>query len=231
MKDLQKIFIEIQDSLIPTLDTYEQAIYHYIFRHTYLIGEESTLFSTKRASIGLGSGVAGTPPSESQKSKKLRSLESKGAIKILERSHRGILVAVVLPQEIENLIETEEKFQDIDIENLDFYKNRNLLSAILEREDFRCFYTGKKISTDNCYLDHVIPQSLGGDNSFKNIVASSYDANSMKNDLPVDDFTRKLYKEDLLSLSEFNELKQKVKDLQDGKMTPKLQTIIDITSS
>ena len=92
MKDLQKIFIEIQDSLIPTLDTYEQAIYHYIFRHTYLIGEESTLFSTKRASIGLGSGVAGTPPSESQKSKKLRSLESKGAIKILERSHRGILV-------------------------------------------------------------------------------------------------------------------------------------------
>ena len=53
----------------------------------------------------------------------------------------------------------------------------------------------------------------------------------MKNDLPVDDFIRKLYKEDLLSLSEFNELKQKVKDLQSGRLSPKLQTITDAISS
>lgn len=44
--------------------------------------------------------------------------------------------------------------------------------------------------------------------------------NSMKNDKKVDDFIRELYKNDLLSLSEFNELKQKIIDLQNGKLLP-----------
>ena len=230
MKELQEVLIDIQDCLVPILDTYEQAIYHYIFRHTYLKGEKSTLFRAKSASIGFGSGAAGTTPSESQRSKKLRSLESKGGVKVLESSHKGIHVAIVLPHEIESLIKTEET-QNIDIESLDFYKGRMLLSAILERENFRCFYTGKKITEDNCYLDHVVAQSAGGDNSYRNIVAASYDANSMKNNMPVDDFARSLYKKGLLSLEEFNALKQKVSDLQNGKIAPNLHTITNAISS
>jgi hypothetical protein len=107
MDDLKKHLLNIQDYLVPILDTYEQAIYHYIFRHTYLVGEHTTLFSTKSASIGLGSGAEGTSPSESSRSKKLRSLEQKGAVKILERSHKGILVTVVLPHDIPSLIKVE----------------------------------------------------------------------------------------------------------------------------
>ena len=105
MSNIEKILIEVQDHLVPILDTYEQAIYHYLFRHTFLVGKEETIFSTKRAEIGLGAGTAGTQPSESQRSKKLRSLESKGAIRILERSHKGILVKVIPPREITGLID------------------------------------------------------------------------------------------------------------------------------
>ncbi len=93
MKDLKHILTDIQDYLVPKLDTYEQAIYHYIFRHTYLISKGSTIFSTRSAEIGYRSGTKNTPPSDSQRSKKLRSLEAKGAIKIIERSHKGILVS------------------------------------------------------------------------------------------------------------------------------------------
>jgi hypothetical protein len=230
MQDINDVIIDIQDHLVPILDTYEQAIYHYIFRHTFLIGKHSTLFSTKRAEIGLGSGAAGTPPSEASRSKKLRSLEAKGAIKILERSHRGIEVAILLPREMPNLITTPE-LESIDLETLDFYKDRKLMPSILEREGYRCFYTGKKISEDNCYLDHVIAQAAGGDNSYRNIVAASYDANSMKNDKKVDDFIRELYKNDLLSLSEFNELKQKIVDLQNGKLLPNEHMVQEAISS
>lgn len=225
MQDIKDVIIDIQDHLVPILDTYEQAIYHYILRHTLLMGEDSTLFSTKRASIGLGSGVKGTPPSESSRSKKLRSLEKKGAIKILERSHRGIKVALVLPTEIPNLISNHEGVESIVLDVLDFYNDRRLMPSILEREGYRCFYTGKKISEDNCYLDHLVAQSEGGDNSYRNIVASSFEANSMKNAMPVDDFIRQLYKDDLLSLTEFKELKQKIEDLKSGKLLPNERTI------
>ena len=230
MDEIARELIEIQDYLVPQLDTYEQAIYHYLFRHTYLVGEESTLFSTRGAEIGLGSGSEGNTPSGNQKSKKLRSLELKGAVKILDRSHKGILVKIVLPKDINGLICTSTE-NELDIDNLDFYKDRRLLESILEREGFRCFYTGEKITTDSCYLDHVLAQSAGGNNSYKNIVASCYDANSMKNNKPVDDFLRLLYKNGILSLEEFNQTKNKIKKLQDGKLIPYLASVRNAINS
>ena len=224
MDDLKNVIIEIQDYLVPILDSYEQAIYYYIFRHTYLIGVNSVLFSTKSAPIGFGSGIEGAAPSEKTRSKKLRSLEQKGAVRILERSHKGIEVTTILPSNILGLIKSVEQF-DVDIDRLDFYKDRRLLLSILERENYRCFYTGKKITSDNCYLDHLLAQSLGGNNSYKNIVATSYDANSMKNNKLADDFVRQLYKDELISLSEFTELKQKISNIQDGKLIPNLDAI------
>ena len=190
------------------------------------MGENATWFSTKSASIGLGSGSEGTAPSESSRSKKLRSLEQKGAVRILERSHKGILVTVILPQNIPSLVKARTELDiDIDIESLDFYKDRRLLASILEREDYRCFYTGKKLTEENCYLDYLIAQSLGGNNSYKNIVATSYDANSLKNNKSIDDFIRELYKSDLISLTEFNELKKKIGNLQEGKLAPSKASI------
>lgn len=224
MEDLKNVLIEIQDHLVPILDTYEQAIYHYIFRHTYLINLETTIFSTRSAEIGFGAGATGTQPSCTSRSKKLRSLELKGAINILERSHKGMLVKIVLPQDISGLIKSNELFE-IDVDSLDFYKDRRLLLTILEREDYRCFYTGKKITEEKCYLDHVVASSIHGNNSYKNIVASSYDANSMKNNKAVGDFIRQLYKEDIISLIEFDLLKKKIEDLKKGLLAPNIESV------
>lgn len=195
-----------------------------LYFSTYTSSGRECRFSTKSASIGLGSGSEGTVPSESSRSKKLRSLEQKGAVRILERSHKGILVTAILPQNIPCLVKAKTEL-DIDIESLDFYKDRRLLTSILEREGYRCFYTGKKLTEENCYLDHLIAQSLGGNNSYKNIVATSYDANSLKNNKPIDDFIRELYKSDLISLTEFNELKKKIGNLQEGKLAPSKASI------
>jgi len=72
--NLVQTLIDIQDHLVPILDTYEQALYHYILRHTLLVGKATAVISVKTANIGLGKSKAGSLPSESQKSKKLRSL-------------------------------------------------------------------------------------------------------------------------------------------------------------
>ena len=217
MNELDTILIQIQDQLVPILDSYEQAIYHYVFRHTYLIGKKQMLYSTRTAEIGFGTGVNAKPPSMKTRSKKIRSLELKGAVKIIEKSHKGILVELILPYEIPGLI-VKGKKETINLDSLDFFKDRRLLPVLLERENFRCFYIGKKITTENCYLDHVVPQSKGGDNTYRNIVATCYDANSMKKYMDVNDFARVLFKEDLLSLDEFNKLKNKIENLKKGNL-------------
>ncbi len=229
MDKLEDILIQIQDYLVPKLDTYEQAIYHYVFRHTYLINKKQMLYSTRSAEIGLGTGDNKKPPSMKTRSKKLRSLEEKGAVTIIERSNKGILVELRLPEEMTGLIEKEAS-KNIDMETLDFYKDRRLLPTILERENYRCFYTGKKLTEENCYLDHVVPQSKRGTNYYTNIVATCYDANSIKNDLDVDDFRRVLLREDLVSLEEFKNLKDKIVKLQEGELRPSKEAILQAVS-
>tara|TARA_R110002074_G_scaffold35881_2_gene97729 strand:- start:1117 stop:1812 length:696 start_codon:yes stop_codon:yes gene_type:complete len=225
MEKLEEIFVDIQDKLVPVLDSYEQAIYHYLLRHTYLAGVETCLYSTRTAEIGLGTGDNSKQPSMKTRSKKLRSLEEKGCIKIIERSNKGITVKLFLPSEIPSLQNQIVEISSLDIEELDFYKDRRLLGSILDREEHRCFYTGRKITAENCYLDHVIPQASSGNNSYRNIVASCYDANSMKNDKPADEFIRSLYKDEIVSLSEFQELKEKVAKLQAGELQPNIELV------
>lgn len=225
MEKVEEILIEIQDKLVPILDSYEQAIYHYLFRHTYLVGVETCLYSTRTAEIGLGTGDNSKQPSMKTRSKKLRSLEEKGCLQILERSNKGITVKLFLPSEIPSIQTQVVESESLDIEELDFYKDRRLLNSVLDREDYRCFYTGRKITSENCYLDHVIPQASSGNNSYKNIVASCYDANSMKNDKPAEEFIRILYKEEIISLSEFQELKEKLASLQAGELKPNMELV------
>lgn len=219
MQDTTQLFIEVQDDLIPILDTYEQAIYHYILRYTYLIGEPTCYFSTRTAEIGFGSGDNKRPPSMNSRSKKLRSLEAKGAVEILERTRKGILVRPILPSEIDGLGNENTEVM-VDLEEQDFFKQKQLRLSLLVRENYRCFYTGRKIDESSFYLDHVIPQSARGTNSYRNLVAVCFEANSIKNDMGVQDFIRHLFREGILSNTERSELVQKVTDLQQGKIKP-----------
>ncbi|MBE2188360.1 MAG: HNH endonuclease [Desulfobulbaceae bacterium] len=230
MNNIAEILIEIQDYLVPQLDTYEQAIYHYILRHTILVGKREMYFSTRSAEIGYGQGTKNTNPSGKQRSAKLRSLESKGAIRIVERSNKGIKVKIFLPSEMSGLIK-EEISSDINIETLDFYTNKKLIGSILERENNKCFYTGRSINESNCYLDHVIPQSKGGNNTYRNIVATCYDANSAKREKDAIEFLREMYRDEIISLSEFNEVKMKLGKLTNGELVPNIETIMQAINS
>jgi hypothetical protein len=186
-------------------------------------------FSTRSADIGYGQGQKKTKPSGRQRMIKLRSLEEKGVLKIVEKSHKGTLLYLYLPSEINGLIKDEDDIE-INIENIDFYKDRKYAEIILERENYRCFYTGKKLSLESCYLDHVIAMSEGGNNSYRNIVASSYDSNSMKNNKNVHSFLRELYKEEILTLDEFKQVNEKIVELQNGEIKPNLNAIRKIYS-
>ena len=65
-EELREFVQQFQDYLAPKLDTYEQAIDLYIFRHSRYIGKDEAVigFKSARARMATGLGVDDTPMSE-----------------------------------------------------------------------------------------------------------------------------------------------------------------------
>lgn len=52
--------------------------------------------------------------------------------------------------------------------------------GIRDRDQGKCQYTGRKLSSSEGDIDHIIPRSRGGDNSWENCVLSAKEVNSQK---------------------------------------------------
>jgi hypothetical protein len=104
--DLREFIAQFQDHLAPKLDTYEQAIYLYVFRHSRLIGlDQVTLgFKSARSRMARGAGKKGEAMSLNTVYLKLASLQSKGCIAILRTTDAGRELSLRLPSEIPGLI-------------------------------------------------------------------------------------------------------------------------------
>ena len=219
--DLREFLIQFQDHLAPKLDAYEQAIYLYVFRHSRLHGlEEATIgFKSARSRMACGIGEKGKPMSEGTAYLKLSSLQEKGCIEILRTTHTGRVLKLRLPQEIPGTIPAAPTEVEPDLEEMDFFlvpENRLLL---LKRENYRCFYTLQKLDETNFVVEHVVSRPLG-DNSYRNCVAASREANNKKGALPAEEFLRKLFRDDYLSDADFQERLELLAKLKRGDLKP-----------
>jgi hypothetical protein len=222
---MKALFAEIQDYLAPRLDSYEQMLYHYLFRHSRLEGQREVTVGvrTLQTRVGLGIGKAGSPPSQSKITEKLRSLERKGCIRILERSRVGTRVEVLIPREVLGLIEEARNVALHDLDSLDFFNNPELRLAIFEREKGRCFYCMKVIERTNFTLDHVMPQSgVVQNHSYKNVAGCCFECNSRKQAKDAQDFLRQIYREGLLTTEEHRARVDSLQALMSGKLIPDL---------
>jgi hypothetical protein len=220
---LREFFQQFQDHLAPKLDTYEQAIYLYIFRHSRFIGQDEAVigFKTARARMATGLGIDGTPMSEGSAYKKLKSLEQKRSITMVQTEHKGTRIRLHLPSEIDGVVPPmPTALGEIDIEQIDFFNPENRL-AILKREGYRCFYTLKQIDANSFVVDHVVSRPEGG-NNYRNLVAASREANNRKGDMAAEDFIRVIYREGLLSEQECHGRLKALADLKLGLLKPVL---------
>jgi hypothetical protein len=222
--DLKEFFVQFQDHLAPKLDTYEQALYLYIFRKSRLLGlDEVTIgFKSARARIATGVGQGGKLMSESTCSVKLQSLEEKGCIKVVRTNHDGRVFRLYLPSEIQGIIPPPAQERVVDIEAMDFFDDPANRLLLLKRENYRCFYTLQKLDKDNFIVEHVVSRPEGN-NSYRNCVASSREANNKKGAISAEDFLRRLYRESLLSESEFQDRMHALAQLKDGLLKPSLE--------
>jgi len=219
--DLREFIIQFQDYLAPKLDTYEQAIYLYIFRHSRLLGmEDATIpFKSERHRMACGIGEKGAPMSETTASEKLKSLESKGFLKILRTEHKGRLLHLYLPSEIPNLIPLPTSEAEPDLETMDFFNVAENRLLLLKREEYKCFYTLQELNENNFVVEHVVSRPAG-DNSYRNCVAASREANNKKGSATAEDYFRKLYRDHYLSEVEFSDRMRHLELLKSGELKP-----------
>lgn len=219
--DLHQFFIDFQDHLAPRLDTYEQAIYLYVFRQSRLVGidEVSIGFKSERRRLATGVGEGGKPMSEGTAYKKLDSLQQKGCLSIVRTNHTGRVLRLRLPSEIPGVIREAEPSVELDDEQLDFFEVAENRLRLLAREEFRCFYTLQTLDMNNFIVEHVISRPVG-DNSYRNCVAASREANNKKGATSAEDFLRRLYREGYLNETEFQERNLALVQLKAGHLKP-----------
>ena len=216
---------QFQDYLAPILDTYEQAIYLYIFRHSRLIGQnEVTIgFRSARKKMAFGIGEKGKPMAERTVGSKLQSLQEKHCIEILSVDQNGRRVRLRLPSEMPDLIPAPSQTPSLDLEQIDFFEVPENRQLLLERERHHCFYCLRKIDSKNYVIEHVVSRP-GGDNSYRNLVAACRQCNNRKGSASAEDFVRTLYRECLLSSDEFEGRLSLLERLRGGELKPIVDT-------
>jgi hypothetical protein len=213
--DLQGEFKAVEDLLFPTLklNAWERALYYHLLRHTRLQGENSAVFGLD--ALAKAAGMSVTTIREG-----VRSMHKKGCIRIEDRGNSGHRISVLLPSEIDSLRKEQETQAPLDLETVDFYTDRKYVGALVAREEDHCFYCLKGISAEQCVLDHVEPQVDGGGNSYRNIVASCHECNSLKRGASGTDFLRTLYRRSVLTQDELAKRLKQVERLRAGECRP-----------
>ena len=213
MADWQKILKEIENNLIPhyELDVWERGLYYHLLGKTRVSGHESATLPLSELSTSLIC-------SQWQVRKVIRKLAEKGCIE-LEQTRKGHCVKVLLPGDL-NIPCPSNPTNFIDIDKIDFFKNREHIESLLRREENSCFYCLKSISTESCELDHVVPQIAGGNNSYRNIVATCHRRNTRKQGLSAEDYLRAMYRQNFLGESEFNDRLVALEALKNGELCP-----------
>lgn len=217
---------EFHDFLAPKLDTYEQALYLYVVRHSHLEGKDNVVvgFKSARKKLAFGIGKSGTPMSEGVCYKKIKNLQSKGCVSILDTVREGMKLRAFLPSEMPGLIQANDEPRPLPIDEMDFFDDETNRNAILRREKWHCFYCSRQLSQSpsNYVIEHVRSRP-DGDNSYKNIVAACRQCNNKKDAMPAEDFLRLIYREGILTQDELRDVLQKLEELNKGNLKPKLE--------
>ena len=69
---------------------------------------------------------------------------------------------------------------------------RNLRQRVIERDGPRCVYCDEDLSIAEIHMDHVIPESQGGETTYNNLQVTCRKCNLAKGVLTESEFTQRL---------------------------------------
>jgi hypothetical protein len=232
--NLKQLWIQCEDLLFPRLhfSITDRAVYAHLIRHSRLEGQRELHFSMPWLARGIG--ISTGPVRES-----VRRLVVLGALRLIRRSKAGHVIEVLLPDEIRGLRpglpaeagaiavrghdsqpQCPNLPQSANLKDLDFLKTRALRQSIHLRERGHCFYCLRRTDARVQCLDHVVPRAKRGRNSYRNLVSSCLECNSLKGVRPAAHFLRWLYRERRITSAELNARLRALDALASGKLPP-----------
>jgi len=78
---------------------------------------------------------------------------------------------------------------------VNFCKLKPNKRGIYDRDRGVCQYTGKKLTRSNCSIDHIVPKSRGGKDTWENMVLCDKEVNNKKGSKLPDEFYLQVIKE------------------------------------
>ncbi len=226
--NVKHLWIQFEDFLFPRLrlSITDRAVYSHLIRHSRLEGQLQLRFSMPWLARGIG--ISTGPVRES-----VRRLVVLGALRLIRRSKAGHVICVRLPDEIRGLRPglpavagaiavggPASSPQSPHLEDLDFLKTRALRQSNHLRERGHCFYCLRRTDARVQCLDHVVPRARAGRNSYRNLVSSCLECNSLKGERPAAHFLRWLYRERRITSAELNARLRALDALASGKLPP-----------
>ncbi len=228
-----EVWKQMEDLAVPRLglSVHERAVYSYLLRHSRIEGKVRLRFSISWLRRGTGLTIRAAR-------KGVRGLMAKGALRVVGRGREGHLVEVRLPEEIRGVragvIGTKggvrgapgeaARAPKLDhLEEEDFLGTKFLREAIHRRECGRCFYCLRRMSRRARCLDHVVPLAHLGGNSYRNLVSSCAECNSLKRERQAEDFLRWLYREGRLSSADLAGRLRALKQVAAGELRPRVE--------
>ena len=192
---------QIDEVLVPRLrlSLTDRVVYLHLVWHSRFQGKLQLSFSISW--LARGTHISGGSARIA-----VRSLVTKGAMRLVERSRAGHVVEVLLPDEVRSDRNTASARspRDPNLEQTDFLQTKGLRQAIHSRERGLCFYCLRQLTPRLRCLDHVVPRVRSGHNSYRNLVSSCVECNSTKGMTRAEDFLRTLYRKRRLTDAELN---------------------------
>lgn len=213
--DLAQVYRDVEDHLVPSLrlSMAERAVYYHLLRHSLVEGRRVVHVSKRSLCRGIGCSFMTVH-------RHVRQLEEKGCLRIRERGRAGHAIEVLTPHQVIGRLSHGQADPRLALAAIDCFGSERMRSAILRREQHRCFYCLRRLPAGAAMFDHAVPVAAGGDNSYRNIVACCFECNSLKRDRPAEEFLRELYRASRLSSAEFDERRTALEALQAGRLPP-----------
>jgi 5-methylcytosine-specific restriction endonuclease McrA len=220
------VWKQLEDQLVPRLrlSPIERAVYYHLVRHSRLEGKRRLRFSI--ASLGRGTCLA-----KGTVRKAICRLAEQGALRLVRRTKTGHIVEVRVPDEIRAVrlgVATVSNHAGLphaaSLEGIDFMRTKPLRQAIYSRERGRCFYCLRRLAPTVRCIDHVVPRTQLGRNSYRNLVSACLECNSHKGEKRAEDFLRWLFREHQLGAADLNDRFRALELLASGKLRPSLRS-------
>lgn len=179
MKNLQEIMEQYVDYLMPVLTSYEATMYIFFLRNSYIKNSSQEIRIGKRTiSANYVKGTRGDKTDYTHITTVVKNLEAKGCIKIGDINRDGTLYTILLPEEIP-LVKEKLSIQQVPEEE-NYFTDPEKRKELFERDKWKCFYCGEKVTSENATLDHLNPQYKGGKNKKENLKTACLVCNSIK---------------------------------------------------